>query len=112
MGRDHSELVSQQRNQWPPHPRGLCVAMNQNNRWTMTGGQIMQLHPTGSCGTRVDHRAIRLCHDLHRSAEKKPKQACTNTEGPMNFHKISSLKNFRFYHSPPLPPAFFIFSTF
>ena len=44
VGSDHGEPFREQRDERPPHPRRFRVTMQQNHRWPVTRGQVMQFY--------------------------------------------------------------------
>jgi hypothetical protein len=50
--RNHGKFLGQKWNDWPPHARGLGVAVQQDYGRTVTGSEVVQLEP-------VNHRNFR-----------------------------------------------------
>src|SRR5579871_72819 len=61
IGSNHGELVGESGNQRPPHPRGLRVAMQKNDRRAVPCDEVMDLNAVDSRELRFDRAASGLC---------------------------------------------------
>ena len=79
------------RNQWPPHAGGLGVAMQQKDRGTLAGGEVLQLESVHVCRAHSD-RLSPSNRPLHGAGRGSLRERCqhqhTTAEAATTDHRI------------------------